>query len=339
MSLETTDDARTKRLSRPAMALDLLLVVGFVAVAVGLLFRPGVYRTPVAAALGIPLLFFVPGYALVSFLFPATTPDDAAADRTLAGMTRHGHGLGGVERIALGFGVSVAFLPVLGVAIAASPWSIGPATVLLSVSGFAVACAIGAMIRRLRRPADRRFSLPLRAWTASARGLGGQSFGDAVLNLGLAAAVVVALAAVGFAVAAPGPDQSYTDVYLLSQNETGEMVAQDYPDEFTRGESRPIVVGLDNNEGERTSYTVVVELQRVQQGPDGGANVVEERQLARFTPTVEDGDSWQTRHDVTPSMTGEELRLTYLVYRGEPPEDPTTENAYEHVHVWVNVTE
>lgn len=339
MSLETTDDTWTDRLTRPGMALDLLVLVGYVAVGIALLFRPGVYRTPLAVALGLPLLFFVPGYALVSLLFPATTPDDAAADRTLAEMTRHGHGLGGVERAALGFGISVAFLPVLGVALAASPWAIGPATVLLSVSGFAVACAVGAAIRRLRHPADRRFSLPVRAWVASARGIRGQSLGDAALNVGLAAAVVITVAAVGYAVAVPGPNQSYTDVYLLSQNETGELVAQDYPKEFARGDSRPIVVGLDNYEGDRTAYTVVVELQRVQQASDGSAEVVQERQLARFSPTVEDGDSWQTRHDVTPTMTGEDLRLTYLVYRGEPPEDPTTENAYEHVHVWVNVTE
>lgn len=37
-------------------------------------------------------------------------------------------------------------------------------------------------------------------------------------------------------------------------------------------------------------------------------------------------------------MTGENLRLVYLLYEGDPPQDTTTENADEHVHVWVNVS-
>jgi len=82
----------------------------------------------------------------------------------------------------------------------------------------------------------------------------------------------------------------------------------------------------------------VVELQRVR-GSDGGApKVVQDRRLATFTPTVSAGQSWRTTHEVTPTMTGENLRLAYLVYEGDPPQNPTTENAYRHVHVWVNVT-
>ncbi|WP_132060442.1 DUF1616 domain-containing protein [Halorussus amylolyticus] len=338
MSLDTAAETWLERLTRPAVAIDLLALVSYVAVAAVVLSQPGVYRTPVAVAMGLPLLFFAPGYALVSALFPGATPDDAPDDWTLADAPRHG--LGMVERAALGFGVSVALLPVLGIALAASPWPIAPATVLFSVAALVVACAVVAAVRRARRPADRRFSLPVRAWVADARrGVRGGSLGESALNVGLALAVVVALATVGFAVAVPGPDQSYTDAYLLSQNETGELVAEDYPQNFTTSESRPIVVGLDNHEGETVEYTVVAQLQRVRQADDGSARVVQDRDLARFTPTVGPNESWQTRHDVTPTMTGEELRLAYLVYDGDPPDDPSTENADEHVHVWVNVTE
>jgi hypothetical protein len=38
-------------------------------------------------------------------------------------------------------------------------------------------------------------------------------------------------------------------------------------------------------------------------------------------------------------MTGERLRLTYLLYRGAPPQTPTTDNAYRELHLWVNVTQ
>jgi uncharacterized membrane protein len=338
MSHEAPDDTLVDRLTRPALPVDLLAVVGYVAVAVAVLTQSGVYGTPLAVAVGLPLLFFAPGYALVSLLFPGATPDDTATNRTTAVVRQHG--LTGGERAALGFGLSVALLPILGVAVAASPWPLAPSTVLLSVAGLAAGLALLGAIRRLRRPADRRFSLPIRAWIGDARrAVSEGSAADTALDIGLAAAVIVAVAAVGYAVAAPGPEPGYTSVSLLSQNETGKFVADDYPQNFQSGEGRPLVVELTNEERSRTDYSVVVELQRVRQADDGGAEVLEERKLATFTPTVESGETWRTTHEVTPTMTGEDLRLVYLVYKGEPPEEPTTENAYRHVHVWIDVTE
>jgi uncharacterized membrane protein len=41
---------------------------------------------------------------------------------------------------------------------------------------------------------------------------------------------------------------------------------------------------------------------------------------------------------VTPTLTGQRLRLAYLLYRGSPPPDPTVENAYREVHLWINVS-
>ncbi|WP_276282144.1 DUF1616 domain-containing protein [Halorussus caseinilyticus] len=337
MSHETPDGTLVERLARPALPVDLLAVVGYAAVAVVVLSQPGVYGSPLAVAVGLPLLLFAPGYALVSLLFPGAVPDDAASGRTLTEVRQHG--LVESERAALGFGLSVALLPLVGVALALSPWTIAPATVLLSVAGLAAGLSVAAAVRRLRRPADRRFSLPIRAWSASGRrAVSTGSLADRAVNVGLAAAVLVSFAAMGYAVAAPGGGQEFTGVSLLSQNETGELVADDYPKEFQRGESRPLVVELNNREGERTDYSVVVELQRVRQSGDGSAKVLQERTLATFTPTVGAGQQWRTTHEVTPTMTGRNLRLVYLVYEGEPPAEPTTDNAYRRVHVWVNVT-
>lgn len=334
MSHETPPETWTDRLRRRAVALDLVAVVGYVAVAV--LALPDLYGTPAAVAAGLPLLFFVPGYVLVSLLFPCAPSDDV--DDQQFGWSRQ-YGLTASERLALGFGLSVALLPVLGLSLSFSPWAITPTSVLLSVGALTTACAIGAAIRRLRRPPERRFTVPVRSWIEEARWrLSDRSLSANAINVGLAAAVVFAVAAIGFSVAAPGPGQQYTSVALLSHNETGELVADDYPRNFTRGESKSLVVSVTNNEGERVNYSVVVQLQRVRKGDDGGATVLEDRHLATFTPTVAPGQTWRTTHEVTPTMIGDNLRLVYLVYRGDPPAEPTTENAYRYVHVWVNVT-
>lgn len=338
MSHETADETWVDHLVSPASLLDLLVVVGYVGVSVALLLQPGIYGTPLAVALGLPLLFFAPGYALVSLLFPGAAPDDTASQRTLGQTCQQG--LGASERLALGFGVSVALLPALAIAIGLSPWPISPVTVLASVGGLAVGFAVAGAIRRLRRPADRRFSVPVRAWFGDTRRrLSEGSALDTMLTVGLAMTVLLAVAAIGYAVAVPGASQSYTSVSLLAQNETGSLVAEEYPQEIEQGASEPLVVEVTNQEGQSVEYSVVVELQRVRQAEDGGATVLQDRQLATFTPAIESGETWQTTHEVTPAMTGEELRLVYLVYRGDPPAEPTTENAYRHVHIWVTVTE
>lgn len=338
VSLEAADETLLDRLGRPAVPVDLIAVVGYVVGTTILLFRPGVYGTPIAVALGLPLLFFAPGYGLVSALFPGATPDDAAADWTLA-ETRQ-HGLSGVERAALGFGVSVALLPILGIGLALSPWSLDPWPALIAVSSLAIVFSVVGAVRRLRRPPDRRFSLPIRAWAGTARrSLGQKSVVDSALTIGLAAAVILSVATIGYAVVSPAPSEAYTDVSLLTRDDTGELVAEEYPQTLEQGVSEPLVVELTNHEGEQTSYSVVVELQRVREGTDGSASEVESQQLATFTPTVAAGETWQTTHDVTPTMTGEDLRLVYLVYEGDPPDEPTTRNAYRHVHIWVDVTE
>lgn len=337
---DATDEETPGLLAGLGVALDLLAVAGYATVAVALLFQPSVYGTPLAAALGLPLLLFAPGYVLVSALFPGAAPEDTvdAADGSKPTEIR-GRGLPATERAALGFGGSVALLPVVGLALAASPWPIEPPTVLLSVAGETAGLAAVGAARRFRRPAERRFSVSLRARFGDARrALSGGSPTDRALSVGLAVAVVAAVAAMGYAVAVPGPGQQYTGVSLLAQNETGALVADDYPRNFEAGSSRPLVVELSNREGERTSYSVVAELQRVEQGDDGGPTVLRDRRLATFTPTVGAGETWRTVHDVTPTMTGEDLRLVYLVYRGDPPEDPTAADAYRHVHVWVNVS-
>jgi uncharacterized membrane protein len=37
-------------------------------------------------------------------------------------------------------------------------------------------------------------------------------------------------------------------------------------------------------------------------------------------------------------MTGERLRLVYLLYKGSAPPTPTVDNSYREVHLWINVT-
>lgn len=112
-----------------------------------------------------------------------------------------------------------------------------------------------------------------------------------------------------------------------------------------------MVVGISSHEHQTREYTLVVELQNVDRNRAGTAStndtsgagtvsmsVLESAELARFDPKVSHDETWTLKHDVTPTLSGENLRLTYFLYRGSPPDEPSVANAYREVHLWVNVS-
>jgi uncharacterized membrane protein len=335
-------------LPRPVRELpaDLAAVVGLVGLTLLAVFLPGVNETPLRVVIGLPFVLFVPGYALIAALFPeaGASPDadgvaDAAEADPDAPSRTDRSGIDGIERVALSFGLSIAVVPLLGLVLNFTPWGIRLVPIMVAVSGFTLVATAVAAIRRWELPAEERFRVPYRSWVGSARAelFEPETRVDAALNVLLVASILLAVGSVGYAVAVPNQGESFTEFYLLTHNETGDLVADDYPTEFRRGETRTLVVGIGNHEHRELDYTVVTELQRVAVG-NNTTTVLEERELRRFTPTVGDNETWRRNHTVRPTMTGERLRLAYLLYRGDAPPEPTVENAYRELHLWVNVS-
>lgn len=300
---------------------------------------PGVKETPLRVLLGLPYVLFIPGYALVAALFPeagASPVGDSDAD---ADEPSEREGIDGIERVALSFGLSIAIVPLIGLVLNFTPWGIRLVPILVSVTGVTIALTAVAARRRAQLDEGDRFRVPYRAWLASAReGLfEPDSRADAALNVLLVVSILLAVGSVGYAVAVPKQGEAFTELYLLTENEEGELVAADYPTEFTRGETRSLIVGIGNHEHETVQYTLVSQLQRVEFR--NNTTIVRERnELDRFTPTVAANATWRTRDSVTPTMTGERLRLVYLLYKGSAPSNPTVDNSYREVHLWINVT-
>ena len=265
-------------------------------------------------------------------------------------------GIDGIERVALAFGLSIAVVPLIGLVLNFTPWGIRLTPIMVSVSGFTlVAVGVGA-VRRWELPEEERFAVPYREWWAAGRAemFEPDSRADAALNVVLVLSIVLAVSSVGYAVAVPKQGESFSEMYLLTENETGSLVADDYPTEFTRGESQELVVGIGNHEHEPVNYSVVVLLQNVtfvqNESRVRSANgtvtpvynetrVLEEERLRTFEASLADNKTWIQQHSVEPTITGENLRLAYLLYRGEAPPEPTVKGAYREVHLWMNVTQ
>jgi len=322
---------------------DLAAVLGLTIATVFVVVLPGVRETPLRVVFGLPFVLFLPGYALIAALFPETGESPAhetgTEDGEEAEQSNDRSGIDGIERTALSFGLSIAVVPLIGLVLNFTPFGIRLAPVLISVSGVTIALTVAAAYRRWALPPEDRFQVPYREWMATTRTelLNPDSRLDGVLTILMVVSILLAVSSVAYAVAVPQQGEAFTEHYLLTEQDNGTLVADDYPTEFTTGETRPIIVGIGNHEQHDVTYSVVVELQEVRV-QNNSTTVLNEAELQRFQTRVSDGDTHHEELALTPGRTGERLRLVFLLYTDTPPADPTVENAYRETHLWVNVS-
>ncbi|MDG5760444.1 DUF1616 domain-containing protein [Natronococcus sp. A-GB1] len=360
------DDRRSLRLliprpirRLPADLAAMLVVTLLVNVAV---FVPIVRDTPLRAPLGLAFALFVPGYVFIAALFPeageSPTADDPDDTTRFSGESIRA-GIDGIERVALAFGLSIAIVPLIGLMLNFTPWGIRLTPIMLSLSGFTVLATAVAAHRRWELPAEERFAVPYRTWYAAGRSelLEPETRLDGALNVLLVLSIVLAVGVVGFAVVSPPAGEQFSAVYLLTEDDDGELVADGYPTEFTQGESAEVIVGVDNHEHETTDYTVVAVEQQTETvvnesavteagGEDGNETAVnetvvtEQQELERFETTLGHNESWHQTHELEPTMVGEDIRIVWLLFPdGEVPDEPTTDDTEYHVHLWADVEE
>ncbi|MFD1570491.1 DUF1616 domain-containing protein [Halorubrum laminariae] len=280
---------------------------------------------------------------------PVPGTDAAVSDDTtgsLDGEEAHGGGEGsrsgidGIERVALSFGLSIAIVPLLGLVLNFTPWGIRLVPIIITVSGFTLVCVAVAAQRRWELPEDEQFSVPYRTWIATAKTelFDPDDQMDAALNVVLVLSILVAVGSVGYAVAVPPQGEQFTEFYLLTESPDGDLVADNYPETMSVGETADLIVGIENNEYETTAYTVVVQLQEVTTAGNN-TTVVDRTELDRFGTTVEHNETHHERHTLQPTRAGENLRVKYLLYDDAVPESPTAETAYRDLHLWVDVEE
>ena len=262
---------------------DLATVLALVALTNLAVFLPVVNDSPIRVVVGLVFVLFVPGYAFIAALFPEAgepptgTDDDETTENGL-----QDRGIDGIERTALSFGLSIAVVPLIGLVLNFTPFGIRLVPILVSISGFTVITTVVAAVRRWELPEEERFRVPYREWLASGRDemFAPDSTADAALNVLLVVAIIMATTSVVYAVAIPQQGEQFTEFYVLTENETDDLVAADYPEELVAGQPEPIHVGVESNEYETVEYTVVVQLQEVER---------EERQV-RLTDQTETGE-------------------------------------------------
>jgi uncharacterized membrane protein len=321
---------------------DVLATLAFLVVVNVSVVVVGVESPPLRVALGAPLLLFLPGYVLVATLFPrASVPDERQRSGGWSVVPVQYSEINGAERAALSFGLSLAVLPLFAIAVAFSPWPYAADVVVPGLSLLVLVGAAASAARRGTVDPDSRFEVPFRAWAGRLwRFMFDGGGANAAVNVALVLSVVLSVAVVGYAFAAPQDGERYSELTLVTENESGEYVAGDYPENFTAGEERGLTVGVENDEQVETEYTIVTQVERVETNASGGGvTILETSELRRATMTLDPGERRYDDHAVAPETTGEDLRLSYYLYKGEAPETAGADTAYRHVYLWIDVTD
>ena len=267
--------------------------------------------------LGLVFVLFLPGYAATAALFPESDQID------------------GIERVALSFGLSIAIVPLIGLALNFTPFGIRLDPILASVSGFIIAASLVGWYRRVRLPTDERFAIVVDVqmdWK-------GMPLVDKLLTVGIAVMLIASVVVLAWAITTPRVGETFTQLALLGP----DGMATDYPRNLTVGEDGRVLLTVKSFEHEPVNYTIVIVL----------TNVTD----YNFTVDQHIVD-WNSTNELAPySAIAQNFSLEHLEYYNQTfdfnvTEDgtwklqfllfvegqPVTQEAYREVHLWLVVT-
>lgn len=243
--------------------------------------------------LGLPLVLFFPGYTLIAALFP-----------------KKSH-LGDIQRVALSFGLSLAVVPLIGLALNYTAWGIRLYPILISLAIFIAVASVVAWHRRRGLVGEERFTasfnLTLPAWR-------GQSVVSKVLSVVLLATIIGAIGTLGYTITTPKVGEKFTEFYILGL----EGKAKNYPTELIVGQEARVIVGIINREHEEITYRIEITINYVKNSEMGPV-------------ALEHEEKWERVVNFIPSRAGDNKKVEFLLYRLDRDE------VYQRVHLWIDV--
>ena len=189
---------------------DLLLVAALVILTDIFVLIPPLNGIFLRTALGLPMVLFLPGYALIAALFPAKKDLD------------------GIERAALSFGLSIAIVPLIGLGLNYTPGGIRLIPILMNLSGFILAMCGTAYLRRRHLPEDEAFATHIEASFLALKTEvmeNSETKIDKILTVILIFSILASVATLVYVIMAPKEGEHFTEFYILGP----EGLADNYP--------------------------------------------------------------------------------------------------------------
>ena len=284
---------------------DLLIVIGLVLLTDIFVLAPGINETILRNVLGLPLVLFLPGYALIAALFPAKSDLD------------------GIERTALSFGLSIAIVPLIGLVLNYTPFGIRLLPVLVCLSIFIFIMCWLAYIRRASLPETEAFEISFSAAALSLKNEileKSESKLDRALTIILILSILMSVATLEYVILTPKEGEHFTEFYVLGP----QGIADNYTTDYTLGQSGTMIVGIVNHEYRPVNYTMQVRLEnQLLPLPENLQHI-----------TLDHNETWEETVTFTPPLVGQNMKLEFLLFNET---DKTT--PYRNLHLWINVDE
>lgn len=267
--------------------------------------------------LGLAFVLFLPGYAATAALFPENEQID------------------GIERVALSFGLSIAIVPLIGLALNFTPWGIRLDPILASVSAFIIGVSLAAWYRRMRLPEDERFAIVVNLEVDFA----GMPLVDKVLTIGIVVMLVASVVVLAWAVTTPRVGERFTQLAILGP---GGM-ATDYPRNLTVGQDARVLLTIKSFEHRTQNYTIAIVLTEEADNTSSVASYsidwtathsLAPHQAIAQNFTLDHLQFYNQTFDFDVTAPGV-WKLQFMLYlEGQP----ITQDTYREVHLWLNVT-
>ncbi|MFA4859852.1 DUF1616 domain-containing protein [Methanoregula sp.] len=304
--------------------LDLAVCYVWLIAAILAIFVPYVNDTFLRILFGLPVVLFIPGYTLIAALFSKKSDID------------------GIERVALSFGLSIAVVPLIGLALNYTPWGIRLDPIVISLAIFTLAMGVVAQYRRALLPPEDRFEVP---FPAIRKAVVAEFFPekssqlDRVLSIILLLAIVAAVTTTVYVIVVPKEGEKFTEFFILGEKQK----AADYPTSLIVGQNRSLFIGVGNHEYRNISYTVETYL--VQMNFDEKTNtstVSAMTPVNRFIVPVAHNQTVITPYSFAPKTTGYN-RLEFLLFNDTAVPDAGVQGmdrinaSYRDLHLWVTI--
>ena len=265
--------------------------------AVSLLLFPLVGLTPgfLRIILALPFAVFIPGYVLLSAVFPRQYDLDV------------------VRRMIFSIGLSIVILPIISLILNYTPWGIQPFPILVGTFLFiTVMTAIGWYRQRGLREEEKLtyvLEIKLPRWRDLDRP-------GRTLVIIMAIAVLTVTTSLIYAVNTPDREDTYTEFYIMGP----AVNTSELPREVKTGQPVQVTVVVLNHEHQPADYHVDII-------SDG--NVIS----SLATGTLEHGERWQSETDFSLAVPGENRKVEFNLYMGTSSEPYFEEPLHIYIDV------
>jgi len=226
--------------------------------------------------LGLPLIFFFPGYTLTTAFYPRVSD------------------LNTIERISLSFGLSIAVVALIGL-ILNYAWEISLYPILTSLVILTAVMSAFSWYKRRGLIHEEKLCLSI---DLSFLKLDNSNKLDRVLFSIMIIAIIGAICTLGYYIANPKVDDAFTEFYILGP----DGMAEDYPNEIALGEEGEVILGITNHERETMGYNVEI--------------LVEGALVNKIGPIeLDHGKNWEEMIGFAPQQLGKLQKTEFRLYK------------------------